>query len=169
MLIEQHAAFEHINRGFVVRLDECDDNAISMEQPQGGRQDNALPRPARIDRDEYGLLGQPRMQCVGALHHDDALVISQSVVKHAEAPFDGIYAACAALQKAIDESAGVASDVGASPSLRIDTQRAQRVRKLYAGTRDEFAIFLCRHDMFATVGGASGGAPGPPANEKPRR
>lgn len=92
--------------------------------------------PTGVDCDEVDGIGQAaEMTGVGALHDDDTVIGAEAVVEHTEAAFDGVNLGGAVSEQAVDESSGVASEVGAATIAGRDIESLEGVIELGTGSR----------------------------------
>ena len=99
--------------------------------------DLALRAGRHIDRDDGDFLGQFDVHRIGSFHHRDARIVSQLPIEHAVAGVHGIHFFGSALQQAIGESAGAATQVGTDAVGDIHTKCGQRVIEFLPGAGNE--------------------------------
>ena len=110
-----------------------------LEAAGGDGQNQALRRPADVDRDQVEFLVGREAQRVRPLVHDDARVAPESAVEHAVAGVNCVDFRCPALQEAVDKSADVAAEIGADEAPDLDIEGLKGSVELEAAAGDEWS------------------------------
>ena len=111
----------------VMGLDQRYHRSTGRQKPRGAGKDVPLAGPTDVDSDQFHQLREANVHCIGSLHYHDAGVVAELPIEYPISGINGENPGSAALQQAIGEPAGAASQIGADFSGHVDGEYREGV------------------------------------------